>query len=380
MPVRAMAAASPRSAPTPTSTSSTSSSSTSPTSAPRGARVVIAGWTEGSLDRLLPDAGRAWSRQPQAGRRRWRMSESSRRGRRPRPCCRSKPASRPETSVVIGEQDILGDRLVRRSKRRKRASDFIAEATVLVGGDIVVHADHGIGRFIGLRTIEAVGAPHDCLEIHYADDDRALPAGREHRASVALRLGRQRGLSSTSSAAAPGSRARRKLKKRLLDMAGQLIRIAAERLMRARAGAGAAPDGLYDEFAARFPYEETEDQHDGHRGGARRSRRRAGRWTGCLRRRRLRQDRSGAARRLRRGDERGTGGGRRADDAARRASISRRSRTLLRPADPVAQASRLVGAKELARPRRASPTARSISSSARMRCSAPASPSAISAC
>ncbi|TIM71283.1 MAG: transcription-repair coupling factor, partial [Mesorhizobium sp.] len=69
--------------------------------------------------------------------------------------------------VVVAEQDILGDRLIRRSKRKKRASDFIAEASSLSSGDIVVHADHGIGRFIGLRTIEAVGAPHDCLEIHY---------------------------------------------------------------------------------------------------------------------------------------------------------------------------------------------------------------------
>ena len=50
-----------------------------------------------------------------------------------------------------------------------------------------------------------------------------------------------------------------RLKKRLLDMAGQLIRIAAERQMRT-AAAFNPPDGLYGEFAARFPYEETDDQ------------------------------------------------------------------------------------------------------------------------
>ncbi|TIO90200.1 MAG: DEAD/DEAH box helicase, partial [Mesorhizobium sp.] len=50
-----------------------------------------------------------------------------------------------------------------------------------------------------------------------------------------------------------------RLKKRLLDMAGQLIRIAAERQMRA-APAMIPADGLYGEFAARFPYEETDDQ------------------------------------------------------------------------------------------------------------------------
>ncbi len=74
--------------------------------------------------------------------------------------------------VVVAEQDILGDRLVRRSKRRKRDQDFISEAASLSAGDIVVHVDHGIGRFVGLKTITAAGAPHDCLEIHYAGDDR----------------------------------------------------------------------------------------------------------------------------------------------------------------------------------------------------------------
>ena len=42
----------------------------------------------------------------------------------------------------------------------------------LTAGDLVVHIDHGVGRFVGLKTIEAAGAPHDCLEIHYAGGDR----------------------------------------------------------------------------------------------------------------------------------------------------------------------------------------------------------------
>jgi len=74
--------------------------------------------------------------------------------------------------VVIGEQDILGDRLVRPRKRSKRASDFLSEVTGLSEGDIVVHVDHGIGRFTGLKTITAAGAPHDCLEIVYHGGDR----------------------------------------------------------------------------------------------------------------------------------------------------------------------------------------------------------------
>src|SRR6202035_2497254 len=75
-------------------------------------------------------------------------------------------------AAVIGEQDILGDRLVRPRRAAKRAENFIAELTSLSTGDLVVHVDHGIGRFIGLKTIQAAGAPHDCLEIHYAGSDK----------------------------------------------------------------------------------------------------------------------------------------------------------------------------------------------------------------
>ena len=71
--------------------------------------------------------------------------------------------------AVIGEQDILGDRLVRPRRKARRAADVITEATSLGVGDFVVHADHGIGRFDGLTTITALGAPHDCLEIAYAE-------------------------------------------------------------------------------------------------------------------------------------------------------------------------------------------------------------------
>src|SRR5258707_845892 len=63
-------------------------------------------------------------------------------------------------AAIIGEQDILGDRLVRPRRAAKRAENFIAEVTSLSACDLVVHVDHGIGRFVGLRAIEAAGAPH----------------------------------------------------------------------------------------------------------------------------------------------------------------------------------------------------------------------------
>jgi len=161
-------------------------------------------------------------------------------------------------AAVVGEQDILGDRLVRPRRASKRAENFIAEVTSLTVGDLVVHFDHGIGRFIGLKTIEAAGAPHDCLEIHYAGSDRLfLPVeniellsryGNEDTAVDLDRLG---------GGAWQARKAR--MKRRILEMAGELIKIAAERQLR-EAPRLAVGHGLYDEFCAGFPYEETEDQ------------------------------------------------------------------------------------------------------------------------
>ncbi len=160
--------------------------------------------------------------------------------------------------AIIAEQDILGDRLVRRSGRKRRDKDFIQEVATLSEGDIVVHVDHGIGKFAGLQTIEAAGAPHDCLELRYASDDKLfLPVeniellSRYGNSDTEVMLDRLGG--------AAWQARKAKLKKQILEMADQLIRIAAERALKTTDRL-VATDGLYDEFAARFPYEETEDQ------------------------------------------------------------------------------------------------------------------------
>jgi len=159
--------------------------------------------------------------------------------------------------AVIGEQDILGDRLVR-PRARRRPANFLSDLTSLSEGDVVVHVDHGIGRFQGLKTIEAAGAPHDCLELHYAGGDRVyLPV---ENIDLLTRYGSSDAEVALDKLGGVGWQSRRaKLKKKLLEMADALIRVAAERAMR-KAPVLPPPDGLGDEFAARFPFEETEDQ------------------------------------------------------------------------------------------------------------------------
>ena len=160
--------------------------------------------------------------------------------------------------AVIGEQDILGDRLVRPRRKARRAADVLTEATSLSVGDLVVHADHGIGRFAGLKTITALGAPHDCLELKYAGGDTLyLPV---ENIELLSRYGSDEGDAQLDKLGGVAWQSRKaRLKKRLREIASELIKIAALRQLK-EAPAVAPPAGAYDEFVARFPYEETEDQ------------------------------------------------------------------------------------------------------------------------
>ena len=161
-------------------------------------------------------------------------------------------------TAIISEQDILGDRLVRPRRAQRRAENFIAEATSLAPGDLVVHVDHGIGRFVGLQAIEAAGAPHDCLEIHYADAAKLyLPV---ENVDLLSRYGSEETNVELDRLGGGSWQARKaKMKARILAIAGDLIKIAAERQLREAPKITVTP-GAYDEFCAGFPYEETEDQ------------------------------------------------------------------------------------------------------------------------
>jgi transcription-repair coupling factor (superfamily II helicase) len=165
-----------------------------------------------------------------------------------------------ETSdiALISEEDILGERLVRARRQSKRPENFIAEVTSLAAGDLVVHVDHGIGRFIGLRAIEAAGAPHDCLEIHYAGGDKLfLPV---ENIELLSRYGSEEAGAELDRLGGTAWQSRKaRMKNRIREIAGELIKIAAERLLK-EAPRLAVDTGLYDEFAAAFPYEETDDQ------------------------------------------------------------------------------------------------------------------------
>ncbi len=163
-----------------------------------------------------------------------------------------------EGLAVVSEQDILGDRLVRRTRPRRREAEVITELTSLTPGDLVVHVDHGIGRFEGLKTIDVGGAPHDCLHLTYAGGDRLfLPV---ENIDLLSRYGGEEATAQLDKLGGSAWQARKaRLKKRLKEIAEELIRIAAARQL-LEAPVITPPEGIMEEFCARFPYEETEDQ------------------------------------------------------------------------------------------------------------------------
>jgi transcription-repair coupling factor (superfamily II helicase) len=219
-------------------------------------RVVLASYTRGARERLaglIEDHGVKAQKQVDS----WQEALGS----KTQPTLMVLPLDHGFTTknvAVLTEQDMLGDRLVRRRKRRKSADAFLAEIASLSPGDLVVHADHGIGKYEGLTQIPVSKTPHDCVAIEYAGGDKLyLPVeniellsryGSESEGGVSLdRLGGE-----------AWQRRKARMKERIREIAGQLIKTAAVRAM--RSAPVAEPDSAFPQFVDRFPYEETEDQ------------------------------------------------------------------------------------------------------------------------
>jgi len=162
----------------------------------------------------------------------------------------------PEVAVLT-EQDMLGDRLVRRKKRRKSADAFLAELAALTPGDLVVHMEHGIGRYEGLTSVMVGKAPHDCVALSYAGGDR-LYVPVENIDVLTRYGGAGDGANLDRLGGEAWQRRKSRMKERIREIAGELIKTAAIRAT--RPGQVAEADSTLPEFVDRFPYEETDDQ------------------------------------------------------------------------------------------------------------------------
>ncbi|MEQ1551560.1 transcription-repair coupling factor [Sphingorhabdus sp.] len=160
--------------------------------------------------------------------------------------------------ALVSEQDILGDRLVRRRKNKKSADAFLAEMAALTPGDLIVHVEHGIGRYEGLASIPVGQSPHDCVALTYAGGDRLyVPV---ENIDVLSRYGNSDGAVTLDRLGGEAwQRRKAKLKERITAIAHELIRTAAERALRPGALIE-VEDAGYAAFVDRFPYAETDDQ------------------------------------------------------------------------------------------------------------------------
>ncbi len=161
--------------------------------------------------------------------------------------------------VVITEDEIFGaKRRVVRSARR-RARDELLSLGELKEGDLVVHAEHGIGRYLGLEKITVGPMTSDYLAISYKDEDRLyLPVDRmgliqkymgiEGHTPLLDRMGGK-----------SWDKVKAKAKKDVEKMAGELLKVYAHRKVK-KGFRFSAADAYFNEFQASFPYEETRDQ------------------------------------------------------------------------------------------------------------------------
>ena len=159
--------------------------------------------------------------------------------------------------IVYSESDVVGQRM-QRKQRRRNADRFLAEASSLHPGDLIVHADHGIGRYEGLETLDINNAPHDCLNLTYHGGDRLyVPVENIDRLTRYGSDNPDAQLDRLGGAAWQAKKA--KLKEKIAEMAEGLVRTAAMRKLK-DAPRFDANDSIYHDFCARFPYEETDDQ------------------------------------------------------------------------------------------------------------------------
>ncbi|NCP17750.1 MAG: transcription-repair coupling factor [Erythrobacter sp.] len=159
---------------------------------------------------------------------------------------------------LVTEQDLLGDRLVRRRKKHRDSDAFLSELQALSRGDLVVHTEHGIGKYLGLEPITVGKSKHDCVMLEYKGGDKLyIPVenlevlsryGSSEEAVMLDRLGGE-----------AWQKRRAQLRERIQEIAGELMRTAAARSLK-KAPVLEAEEASFNQFVDRFPWEETDDQ------------------------------------------------------------------------------------------------------------------------
>ena len=226
--------------------------------ATRGLKPIVAAYTAGSRARLaslLGDAGKAAPLFADSWQEALGLAAKGRAVAVVLPLEQGFTSGEVE---VLTEQDILGDRLVRRKRKRKDADAFLAELSALGAGDLVVHMEHGIGRYLGLSAIAVGDSPHDCVQLEYHGGDKLyIPV---ENLDVLSRYGSETdGAQLDRLGGEAWQRRKARMRERILEIAGQLMQTAALRALR-EADTLTADPASFGPFVDRFPWAETDDQ------------------------------------------------------------------------------------------------------------------------
>ncbi len=226
--------------------------------AKRGRKVLIAAYSQGSRARIAAILGEAARPEPVLADT-WQEAQGL--AAKGAPVALVLPLETGFSTAdleLVTEQDMLGDRLVRRKKRRKGADAFLAELSALTPGDLVVHMEHGIGRYGGLQSIPVGDSPHDCVMLEYVGGDKLyVPV---ENIDVLSRYGSDAEFVALDRLGGEGWQKRKsRLKERIREIAHELLRTAALRALRQAPVLQPEPSS-FDQFVERFPWQETDDQ------------------------------------------------------------------------------------------------------------------------
>jgi transcription-repair coupling factor (superfamily II helicase) len=161
--------------------------------------------------------------------------------------------------VVITDEEIFGSKVHRPRAARSKAAPFLSTFKELKPGDFVVHTDYGVGEYQGLSHIAVDGFETDFLTLRY-EPDAKLHVPLAALDKVQKYIGAEGAQPKVDRLGAPTwARTKERVKKDILQMARELVKIYAAREAMHRPPLG-PPDNLYREFESAFPYEETPDQ------------------------------------------------------------------------------------------------------------------------
>ncbi|BCR02969.1 transcription-repair-coupling factor [Desulfuromonas versatilis] len=164
-----------------------------------------------------------------------------------------------EKLAVVTEEEIFGQRVRRRGLTEARAQALLSSLAELKEGDFVVHADHGIGRYLGLLHLAMGPVEGDFLHLEYAGEDKLyLPVDRIEK--VQKYVGGEGHVPRLDKMGGSGwEKAKLKARAAVEELARELLKIYARREM-SEGFAYSPSDRMFREFEAAFPYEETPDQ------------------------------------------------------------------------------------------------------------------------